>query len=234
MMKILVNAIPLVGLLTGISRYVRQLYFELDQFPDIEVIYFDGKRILKNMPAQADPIKWSRETAAIWKLPDPVVFTLRMANGLKFETLLRHVCRRQRFDVYHETGFVPAAMSSVPSIYTIHDLSLITHAKMHPRERVWFYEFFRKSRMHYADHILTVSDFIRTEICEILSIPFEQVTVVPEASAPYFWPRALEAIQQVRRNYSLPQEYILFVGSLEPRKNLSLRHCSVAKPISLW
>ncbi len=221
-MKVLVNAIPLVGLLTGISRYVRQLYLAFEQLHDEEVIYFDGKRALNQMPEQADPVKWSRETAAIWKLPDPVVFALRTANCLKFETLLRHVCRHRQFDVYHETGFVPAAMSSVPTVYTIHDLSLITHAKMHPRERVWFYDFFRKRRMHYADHILTVSEFVRTEICEILSIPIEQVTVVPEASAPHFCQRTPEAIQRVRRNYSLPQAYLLFVGSLEPRKNLPL------------
>jgi glycosyltransferase involved in cell wall biosynthesis len=221
-MRILVNAIPLVGLLTGISRYVRQLYTAFDQFHDEKVIYFDGKRLLNQMPDQADPEKWGRETAAIWKLPDPVVFALRTANCLKFEMILRHVCQQRRFDVYHETGFVPAAMSSVPTVYTIHDLSLINHAKMHPRERVWFYEFFRKRRMHYADHILTVSEFIRTEICEILSIPPEQVTVVPEASAPHFWPRTPESIQEVCRKYSLPREYLFFVGSLEPRKNLPL------------
>jgi glycosyltransferase involved in cell wall biosynthesis len=221
-MKILVNAFPLMGLSTGISRYVRQMYSEFEQLADVQVTYFDGMGARYQMPDAADPERWRRKIAAIWELPDPVVFALRAAHYLKYEMSLRHVCRSHCFDVYHETGLVPAAMSSVPTVYTIHDLSLITHSKMHPRDRVWFYEFFRKRRMCYASHILTVSEFIRNEICEILSIFPEQVTVVPEASAPQFWPRPLEAIQQVRRSFFLPHEYLLFVGSQEPRKNLPL------------
>ena len=219
-MKVLVNAKPLVNLLTGISRYVRQLYMAFEQFHGEEAIYFDGNHALYQMPDQANPEKWSRRTAAIWKLPDPMVFTLRAAHWFKFELMLRRACRKNRFDVYHETGFVPAAMATIPTVYTIHDLTLITHPGMHPRERVWFHEFFRKRRMRYAAHILTVSEFMQREICETLNLKPEQVTAVHEAPAPHFWHRSPEAIQRVRQNFSLPQEYLLFVGSLEPRKNL--------------
>lgn len=237
-MKVLVNAVPLMGLSTGISRYVRQLYMAYAQLHDNEVLYFDGNRILNQRPGSEDPEKWGRKIEAIWKLPDPVVFALRTAHFMKYETVLRHVCRQRRMDVYHETGFVPAAISSVPLVYTIHDLSLINHAKMHPRERVWFYELFRKRRLRYAAHILTVSEFIRSEICEILSLSPELISVVPEASAPIFWPRPPDAIQQVRRNFSLPHDYLLFVGALEPRKNLprlmeALRRCKTDIPLVL-
>jgi glycosyltransferase involved in cell wall biosynthesis len=237
-MKVLVNAIPLVGLSTGISRYVRQLYMAFEQLHDEEAIYFDGNRVRYKMPDQAEPEKWSRQTAAIWKLPDPLVFTLRSAHWLKFEWMLRRACRKHNFDVYHETGFVPAAMTAIPTVYTIHDLTLITHPCMHPRERVWFHEFFRKRRMRYAAHILTVSEFMQQEICDILDLKPEQVTAVPEAPAPHFWHRSPEAIQRVRQNFSLPQEYLLFVGSLEPRKNLpriiqAMERCKMDIPLVL-
>ena len=237
-MKVLVNAIPLAILSTGISRYVRQLYMAFEHLHDEEAIYFDGNRALYQMPEQANPEKWSRQTAAIWRLPDPMVFTLRSAHWFKFELMLRRACRKNRFDVYHETGFVPAAMTTVPTVYTIHDLTLITHPGMHPRERVWFHEFFWKRRMRYAAHILTVSEFMQREICEILNLKLEQVTAVPEAPAPHFWHRSPEAIQRVCQNFSLPREYLLFVGSLEPRKNLPLiiqamQRCKMDIPLVL-
>lgn len=220
-MQILVNAIPLMGLSTGISRYVRQLYSAFLQLSEEKVNYFDGYHILDTMPEQADPEKWSRQTAAIWSLPDPIVFSIRSIHWLKFEWMLRRACQKKKLDVYHETGFVPAALTTLPTVYTIHDLTLITHSNLHPRERVWFHEFFRKRRMRYATHILTVSEFMRQEICQILHLKPEDVTAVPEAPAPLFYPRIKIAIQSVCQKLSLPNEFLLFVGSLEPRKNLS-------------
>ena len=221
-MKILVNAIPLGGLLTGISRYVRQLYAELEQFQDVEITYFDGNRIHKNMPAQADPEKWSRATSAIWKLPDPVVFAMRTLHWWKFETQLRRVCRKDRYDIYHETGFVPAAMSAVPTAYSIYDLSLIKYRHAHPKERVWFYDFMGRRRLRFANHILTISEFIRQEICNTFALSPSNVSAVPLAPASHFKPRSAEKIDQVRKKYNLTAGYLLFVGSLEPRKNLPL------------
>jgi glycosyltransferase involved in cell wall biosynthesis len=229
-MKILVNAIPLTGLLTGISRYVRQLYREMEKIPDTEISYFDGKRVLSRMPDQADPIKWASETAAIWKLPVPIVFALRALHWLKFEMSLRHVCRKNKFDIYHETMFVPAAMSIIPLIYTIHDLSLITHKHTHPKDRVWFNDFFQKKRLPYATHIMTVSEFIRDQIIDVMNISKSRVTVIPEAAASHFYPRSTEQLRQLRSKFTLPDEYLLFVGALEPRKNLpmvinAMQHC---------
>jgi glycosyltransferase involved in cell wall biosynthesis len=221
-LKILVNAIPLTCLLTGISRYVRQLYTELDQFPDVEITYFDGNRILKNMPSQAGPGKWSRAISAIWKLPDPVVFAVRTLHWWKFEMLLRRACRKGCYDIYHETGFVPAAMSAVPTVYSIYDLSLIKFRHAHPKERVWFYDFMGRRRLHFARHILTISEFIRQEICETLALSPSKVSAVPLAPARHFYPRSAEKIDLVRRRYRLAGRYLLFVGSLEPRKNLPL------------
>lgn len=221
-MKILVNAIPLIGLLTGISRYVRQLYAELDQFPDVEIAYFDGNRVLKNMPAQANPEKWSRAISAIWKLPDPVVFAARTLHWWKFEMQLRHVCRKDHYDIYHETGFVPAAMSTVPTVYSIYDLSLIKYRNTHPKERVWFYDFMGRRRLHFASHILTISEFIRQEICNTFTLSPSTVSAIPLATDSHFHPRSAEKIDLVRKRYNLTGEFLLFVGSLEPRKNLPL------------
>jgi len=237
-MKILVNAIPLVGLLTGISRYVRQLYQELEQLPDIEVFYFDGVRVHRQMPDQAVPEKWIRATANIWKLPAPIVFTLRSIDWLKYEWMLRRVYRTGQYDVYHETGFLPPAVRGIPIVYTIFDLSLSKFRHTHPRERVWFHDFFFPRRISYASHILTISNFIGQEIHDTIRIPHNRISAIHLAPSSIFYPRQPEPVHSTNIRYGIPKEYLLFVGSLEPRKNLALlvqalQRCRTKVPLVL-
>jgi glycosyltransferase involved in cell wall biosynthesis len=237
-MKILVNAIPLVGLLTGISRYVRQLYHELEQLSNVEVFYFDGIRVHRQMPDQAVPEKWIRDTAGIWKLPAPVVFSLRSLFWLKYEWMLRRVCRSDRYDIYHETGFLPAAVRGIPIAYTIHDLSLSKFRHTHPKERVWFNDFFFSRRISYATHVLTVSDFVRQEIFNTIHIPDRRISAIHLAPSSVFYPRQPEHIGKIQKQYGISENYLLFVGSLEPRKNLpflvqALQRCRTKIPLVL-
>ncbi len=76
--------------------------------------------------------------------------------------------------------------------------------------------------MGYATHILTLSEYIRKEICEILRWPENRVTAVPLAPAEVFRPRPSEHVAAACRALGLPEDYLLFVGSLEPRKNIGL------------
>jgi alpha-1,3-rhamnosyl/mannosyltransferase len=221
-MHIIVNALPLTGLLTGISRYVRCLYSQVQQLPDMQVSYFNGTHALQEMPRQAEPGSWSRRTERIWGLPDAVVLSARSLHWLNFERLMRKACRQNHFSIYHETAFVPVAISDIPVVYTLHDLSLIKHSSKHPRERVWFFKLFFKRRLPYATHIITVSEFMRNEIIEDLKIHPDAITAIHEAPDPGFCPRSKEKITQMLEHNEWPREYILFVGTLEPRKNIAV------------
>lgn len=221
-MKILINAIPLTGLLTGIARYLRNLYTAMEAFHDVDLFYFNGKNVSHTMPPMADAGKWQAMTRAIWSLPDPAVFSLRAVHWLNYERRLRRTCRLQEFDIYHETAFVPAKAPTLFSVYSIYDLSLRLYRETHPRERVWFFEYFIKKRLQYAGHILTISEFIRQEIIAELNVPPERVTAIPLAADPLFAPCTAEEIDHIKSRYHLPESYLLFVGSLEPRKNIDI------------
>ena len=223
-MKILVNALPMTGLLTGIARYLRNMYFEmasLDDLGQIDISYLTGKDIVNAMPPLADTAKWEKATAAVWKLPDSAVFCLRSLHWLRYEQVLRGICREKKFDIYHETAFVPAKLANVPTVFSIYDLSIRRYRETHPKERVWFFEYFFKRRLPFASHILTISEFIRQEIIDELKLPTEMVSSVPLAPDPLFGPRSREQVRKVLGHYGLPDSYLLFVGSLEPRKNIS-------------
>ncbi len=221
-MKILANGIPLAGLLTGISRYERCLYNELQQLPNTSVTYCTGPLTSSHMPDQAESAGWSKTREMVWRLPDPVVTGLRTLHWYYFENRLQRCCKKQPVDVYHETTFFPAALRDVPVVYTMYDLSLIKYRNEHPRERLWFFDLFFQRRLPYASHILTISDYVRNEIIEETGVPPDLVTTTYLAADPIFSPREKPHVTETLQNRGWPEEYILFVGTLEPRKNLSL------------
>jgi len=221
-MKIIVNAAPMTGLLTGIARYLRNLYIRMARMKQVEISYLTKKKLVHSLPPLADTIKWQKRTAAVWNLPDQIIFGLQSLRWMKYESLLRKNCRKNVFDLYHETGFVPAKQPDIPTVYSIYDLSLRRYSDTHPRERVWFFEHFIKRRMPFATHILTISEFIRQEIIEEFKVPAEMVTTIPLAPDPIFSLCSAEEVKKIKQQYKLPQSYLLFVSSLEPRKNIDL------------
>jgi len=220
-MKILLNALPLTGVLTGIARYTRNLYTSLSEMEGIELEYFDGRSLSPTMPIQNGSPSWMVKRRWTWAMPDQIMFALRSAHWLRFEAGLRKAAREHQPDIYHETGFVPAKVPAVPIVYNIYDLSLIHYPHAHPRERVWFSNFFLPRRLDLASHVLTISNTVRLEILEHFKLPEERVTAIPLAPDPNFYPRTRSQISSTVNKLGLPDEYLLFVGTLEPRKNLS-------------
>lgn len=229
-MNICVNAIPLSGLMTGVARYVRSLYQEIEQTSDVTALYYTGADLALKMPSQADYKTWSKRTDRIWSLPDPVVTGLRALHWLRFESHLRSKLSSSVAHVYHETTFTPANIhQKIPQVFTLYDLSLLRYREMHPRERVWFADLFFKRRIPEASHIITISSFIRNEAIELLGIPEDRITAIPLAPAPHFEKKSAEEYERVRRKYNLPEKYFLFVGTLEPRKNLDTVVAALSK-----
>jgi alpha-1,3-rhamnosyl/mannosyltransferase len=118
-----------------------------------------------------------------------------------------------RAEVFHGTNFEVPYLGRVPSILTIHDLSPWRDSAWHGSgaDRVrtrtpWLI------RLRRARRILTVSEAVRREIVAHFGVPEEMITAIPLAAAPLFRPVAETA--------SPATPYFLFVGTLEPRKNL--------------
>jgi len=77
----------------------------------------------------------------------------------------------------------------------------------------------RTARM--ADHVVTPSEYSRQDLIDTYGLPPEKVTTIPLAASTFFKPVTEAAeIERVRKKYDLPGDYILGVGSIQPRKNL--------------
>lgn len=127
--------------------------------------------------------------------------------------------RRRPVDVLHVQYTAPPLVPC-PVVTTIHDLAF-EHLPETFKRRSWMQ--MRLTVRHTAKtaaHIITVSDYSRQDIIETYKISPARITVTPEAAPAVFTPASETEIQRVRRVYGIDDEYILAVGSIQPRKNL--------------
>ena len=129
--------------------------------------------------------------------------------------------REVEADVVHFTNGMLPLMSPVPTVVTIHDMSLRLYPRYHPPRRVILNRPLVDLAARRADAIITPSESAKRDIVRLYGLDPDRVHVVYEAAAPSFTrghDRA--ALERVRERYGLAERIILYVGTIEPRKNL--------------
>jgi alpha-1,3-rhamnosyl/mannosyltransferase len=132
---------------------------------------------------------------------------------------LRQVFGSRAFDLYHEPNFLPLP-NDVPTVATFHDLSVLLHPEWHPADRVAHFEYHIPHTLASCVHFLTVSEFSRREVLRTLNVPPDRVTTVYNGIRPDLRPLPPAEVQRVLRRLGLPPRYLLYLGTLEPRKNV--------------
>lgn len=123
-------------------------------------------------------------------------------------------------DVLHSPDFIPPAHARCPSVITVHDLAFLLYPRFLTRESARYYGQVDVAARR-ADHIIAVSDSTKRDTVRLLGVPEEKISVIYEAAHPLFTPiTSDEPLTRVRARYDLPSDFILFVSTVEPRKNL--------------
>jgi len=126
-----------------------------------------------------------------------------------------------RADVAHFTNGMLPLGTGAARVVTIHDMSLTLFPRCHPLRRLVINRPLLGLAARVADAVVTVSHSARRDLLRLHGIPPERVTVAHEAAGPGFVPIGDPFRRsRIRARYGLPERFFLYVGAIEPRKNL--------------
>jgi glycosyltransferase involved in cell wall biosynthesis len=154
----------------------------------------------------------------------PSSFCAKKFSSLWRSFWLSKALERDGIDLYHGlSGEIPFGIHKhrVPTVVTIHDLIFLRYPQWYKAIDRAIYT--KKSRYAcaHADRIIAISEQTRSDITEFFGTPSEKIEVVYQGCDPAFYFNADEKKKEAFRNkYSLPPQYLLYVGTIEPRKNL--------------
>jgi len=128
--------------------------------------------------------------------------------------------RRASFDLFHGTNYELPLWNNRRSVLTIHDLSTLLFPGLHRPPLA------RRARMRLplaakmASAIVTPTEAVKREVCERLKVKPEKITAIHEAPRSCFRSVSVNESTPTRQRLGVENDFLLFVGTLEPRKNL--------------
>ncbi len=127
---------------------------------------------------------------------------------------------RLNLELLHSPDFIPPGFGYERSVITVHDLSFLYYPRFLNAESRRYYNEQIEWAVERTDHVLADSCATRSDLIALLGVPPEKITVVHLAADPSFSPVSDGQVRQVAHRYTLQPGFILFVGTLEPRKNV--------------
>jgi len=208
-MRVLLNGLQ-AGNRSGTGRYTMELARRLPGLAnDVEVSIFWPSDIAAPAPIHSVKTPFvignaGTATARIWL---DQVGICRIARDTGAELL-------------HFPANIGLLHRKARSVLTIHDLSFFRNPDWYRFERAAYYRFAVKRSARMASRLIADSAATARDLREFLNVPDDRIDVVPLGVDESFRPAVDEDKERVRRKYSLPPRFFLFIGTLEPRKNL--------------
>lgn len=209
-MRIGLDGYPLTEPRTGVGHYTFELAralavaYPLDQFELISPKPFDESVVARERVANLSFIKGKSSSI----------------RGHWWSVGLPLYAKRAGLDLFHGTNFELPLWSRRRTVLTIHDLSALRYPELH-RPRLA-----RRARVRLplaaklARAIITPTEAVKQEVCSQFRLKAEKVTAIHEAPRSVFQPLPLDETFEIRRRLEIEDDFLLFVGTLEPRKNL--------------
>ncbi len=194
-MRIAIDNQSTLGRPTGIGQYTARLLAALERVEP-------GDDFL--------PMDWGR---------DVVMRTDRRLRWQQWELPRR--AKAARVDLLHVTGFDAPRWRPCPIVLTVHDLIGMLFPENLPPVARWYWGRWLPRTVRWADRVIADSEHTRADLVRLLGLGPERVDVVHLGVDPAFRPlRDSDALTTVRARYGLPGSFVLYLGTIEPRKGL--------------
>ncbi|MBE7465543.1 MAG: glycosyltransferase family 4 protein [Planctomycetes bacterium] len=134
---------------------------------------------------------------------------------------LQPACYRQRCGLLHGATYALPALLSIPAVVTVHDLIALTHPQYCTPGSAKVQKHQLPRSIKVARRVLVPTETVKGQVVERFKTPPERVDVVPWGVGPEFAPiEDRTRLEEARKQWRLPERFVLFVGTLEPKKNV--------------
>lgn len=189
---------------TGVAQHTLNLFHHLKEIPEINSLYLIEKPFLNKVPS---------------------VVLRRFLHIAWLNTRLQLSLRRRKVDIIHFTDhLIPVLkLSDAKYIVTIHDLAAWRFPEVLPIASYFYIKLAISHAVKTADLILTVSNTVKNEIIEFFGVNENRIRVVYNGVSRVFWefPKKVSGeLTAIKDKFGIRKNFLLFVGTIEERKNL--------------
>jgi glycosyltransferase involved in cell wall biosynthesis len=188
-------------------------------------------RSLSNLDSEFEFVIFAQPSG--WKLiaaPERIGFkwvkTPSINPGIRLiweQTLFPYLIRKSEVDLFHSLHYTRPYWLRCPSVVTFHDMTFFLYPHLHTRAKRIYFPLAIRLSASSAQAIIANSESTRRDAMRILNIPQNKIVAVKLGVDQNF--RVIddaEVLGRVRKEYQLPDRFILYVGLVEPRKNVPL------------
>ncbi len=225
-LNIIIDIRPLMGgKVSGVEVYIHHLLehlFTLDQENNYLLYTNAFAKVTANLLAYKRKNVTIIQTFVPNKLLNIGIF---LFNRPYLDKLLppQYLAPNFPIDIFFQPDLRPAAISKgIKKINVVHDLSFHHYPECFSwKARLWYKIMNPQKQLKKSDHIIAVSAFTKQDLISTYHLPPEKISVIYEGVDTAFCDGITEEKrEQVKKKYSLPEHYILFLATLEPRKNM--------------
>ena len=207
-MKVAVMGRSLRGRMSGVVRYTHELVTALAaRMPDDLTVFV----------TRADD---GLDDVPVRRVRAPFRTRTEYARAAWEQSVVPFEVGRLGPAVYHSPNYILPLALRCPTVVTVHDLAFLD-ASLHRMRSHLYLSALTALAVRKADRIICVSRHTRDQLVDHFPAVADRARVVTEGVGRSFTPRPPAAVEAFRARYGLPERYILFVGTFEPRKNLA-------------